>query len=215
MYSYPIEQASHLMNAILQTLLLFVCPFVIAILLGGSLGMWLFLKRHPMLAMHERQRFAARPLPYTRAMIYLGLLPLLLLLVQRIPGMGAGTAALVLLSLTATDHLAFHVYNELCMLDASILEMSLASGLDHQAMICRVLLPLGKNRIIHAICETSLFLLAMETIAGCVTDVGLAGLAIWIGFTGADVLILLLSLILLAFLFILAGCLSRSYAKKQ
>jgi len=215
MYNYPIAQASPLMNAILQTLLFFVCPFVIAILLGGTLGMWLFFKRHPLLAAHPRSRLTVRPLPYARAMIYLGLLPMLLLLVRRILGMEAGTAVFMLLSLGATSHLAFHMYSELHLLDTSILEMALASGLDNQAMIRRVLLPLGKNRIIHAICETALFLLAMETIAGCLADIGLAGLAIMSGFVDADVLILLLGLLLLVPLFLFVSMLSAHFAKKQ
>ncbi len=214
MYDYPISQASPLVNAILQTLLLFVCPFVIAILLGGSLGMWLFFKRHPLFTGRARPLSAIRPLPYARAMIYLGLLPILLLLLLRIPGMAAGTAALVLLSLGATVHLAFHIYSELFTLDESILEMALASGLDHQAMIRRVLNPLGKNRIIHAICETALFLLSMETIAGYMVNLGLAGLMIWSGFIGTDILLLLLSILLLAPLFLLVGWLSSHFAIK-
>jgi len=214
MYSFPNAQASPLVNAFLQTLLFFVCPFVIAILLGGSLGMWLFLKRHPLPAIRSRHRLASRPLPYSRAMVYLGLLPILLLLVQRIPGLEADTAALLLLSLGATDFLASHMYNGLNTLDASILEMALASGLDHRAMIRRVLLPLGKNRILHAICATALFLLAMETIAGFATDTGLAGLVIRVGFIGPDVLPLLLGLLLLAPMFLLLSLLTTRYAKK-
>ncbi len=213
MYDYPIAQASPLVNAILQTLLLFICPFVVAILLGGSLGMWLFFKRHPLLAGRARPLFAIGPLPYARTMIYLGLLPMLLLLVLCIPGMAASTVVLVLLSLGAAVHLAFHMYGELYTLDESILEMALASGLDYPAMIRRVLLPLGKNRIFHAVCETALFLLAMETVAGCVADVGLAGLAISSGSAG-NVLILLLGLLLLAPLFLLIGWLSSHFAKK-
>ena len=215
MYSFPIAQASPLVNAILQTLLLFVCPLVIAILLGGSLGMWLFFKRHPLFAMHTRPRLAARPLRYARGMTYLGLLPVLLLSVQFIPGMEVGTAVLLLLSLGATGHLAFHLYRELYTLDASILEMALASGLEHRAMIRRVLFPLGKNRIIHAICETALFLLAMETVIGFMTSIGLSSFAIWGGFSESPVFILLFGLLLLAPLFLFVSWLSARFAKKQ
>ena len=215
MYSYPIVQDSPIVNAILQTLLFFACPFVISILLGGSLGMWLFFKRHPLFAIRAKSRLTARPLPYARSMTYLGLLPILLLSMLFIPGMDAGTAVLLLLSLGATGHLAFHMYGELRALDASVLEIALASGLDRRAMIRRVLLPLGKNRIIHAICETALFLLAMETVAGFMADIGLASLAMWSGFTKSPALILLFGLLLLTPLFLFVSLLSAHYAKKQ
>ncbi len=215
MYSYIIVQDSPLVNALLQTLLFFACPFVIAILLGGPFSMWLFFKRHPLFARHARPRLTARPLPYARGITYLGLLPVLLLSVLFIPGMEAGTAVLLLLSLGATIHLAFHMYSELYAMDVSILEMALASGLDHRAIIRRVLFPLGKNRIIHAICETALFLLAMETVAGFMVDIGLASLALWSGFTESPALILLFGLLLLAPLFLFASLLSAHFAKKQ
>lgn len=215
MYSFPIVPDFPLLNAILQTLLFFVCPFVIAILLGGFLGIWLFFKRHPLLARRARPHFAVKPLPYARAMMYLGLFPVMLVLLLSIPGMGAGTAVLVLMSLGAIFHLAFHLYSGLYTLDTSILEMALASGLDQKAMIRRVLIPMGKNRIIHALCETALFLLAMESVAGFVADIGLAGLAIWSGVAGANWLLLLISLLLLAPLFLLAGCLSSHFARKS
>lgn len=215
MYSFPIMPDLPLLNAVLQTLLFFVCPFVIAILLGGSLGIWLFLKRHPLLSVHARPHLDIKQLPYARAMMYLGLFPILLVLLMSIPGMGTGTAVLVLLSLGAIFHLAFHLYCGLYTMDVSILEMALASGLDHQAMIRRVLIPMGKNRIIHALCETALFLLAMESVAGFVTGIGLAGLAIWNGIAGSDGFMLLLSLLLLVPLFLLTGCLSSHFAKKS
>jgi ABC-type methionine transport system permease subunit len=213
-YSFPIVPDFPLLNAILQTLLFFVCPFVIAILLGAPFGMWLFFKRHPLFAGRAGHLFAVTPFPYARAMIYLGLFPILLVLLLSIPGMGADAAVLVLLSLGAIFHLASHLYSGLYLLDTSILEMALASGLDHQAMIRRVLIPMGKNRIIHSLCETALFLLAMQSIAGFVSGIGLAGLAIWSGVAGADWLLLLLCLLLLIPLFLLVGCMSSHYAKK-
>lgn len=214
MFNLPIIPDFPLLNAILQTLLLFVCPFVTAILLGGSLGMWLYLKRHPLLSVRARPHSDAKPLPYARAMMYLGLFPILLVLVMNIPGIGAGTAVFILLSLGAIFHLAYHIYSGLYTMDTSILEMALASGLYQKAMILRVLVPMGKYRIIHALCETALFLLAMESIAGFVADIGLAGLAIWSGIAGANGLQLLLSLLLLIPLFLLTGCLSSHFAKK-
>jgi hypothetical protein len=55
----------------------------------------------------------------------------------------------------------------------------------------------------------------MESIAGFVTGIGLAGLTIWSGIAQADGLLLLLSLLLLVPLFLLAGCLSSHFAKKS
>jgi ABC-type methionine transport system permease subunit len=215
MYSFSIVPDFPLLNAVLQTLLLFVCPFVIAILLGGSLGMWLFFNRHPLFTVRARHHFSVTPFPYARAMIYLGVFPILLALLLNILHLEAGTAVLLLLSLGAIFYLAFHLYRELYTLDASILEMALASGLDHQAMIRRVLIPMGKFRIAHALCETALFLLALESAAGFFTGLGLTGFAILSGFTGTDWLQLLLCLLLLVPLFLLVGYLSSRYAKKS
>jgi ABC-type methionine transport system permease subunit len=215
MFNYPIAQASPLVNAILQTLLLFICPLVIAAILGGSLGMWLFFYRHPLFARRARPRLAAaKPLPYIRSMVYLGLMPMLLLILGHIPGLTGGTSVVLLLSLGATVHLAYHVYGELHTLDTSILEMALASGLNHQDMILRVLLPLGKNGLIHTLCETALFLLAMGAVAGCVAGGGLTGLALQSGFSETDGLTWLFSLLLMAILFLCVSLLSSRFAKK-
>jgi ABC-type methionine transport system permease subunit len=215
MYDYPIAQAAPLLNAFLQTLLLFICPLVIAAILGGSLGMWLFFRRHPLFARRARPRLdAARPLPYVRSMVYLGLMPMLLLILGHIPGLPGGTPVVLLLSLGATVYLAYHVYSVLHTLDASILEMALASGLTHQDMILRVMLPLGKNSLIHTLCETALFLLAMGAVAGCVAGGGLTGLALQSGFSGTDRLTWLICLLLLAPLFLLVSWLSSRFAKK-
>ena len=215
MYSFSIVPDLPLLNAVLQTLFFFACPFVIAILLGGSLGIWLFLKRHLLLFVRTSSRFAIKPLPYIRATMYLGLFPLLLMLLLSIPGMAAGTAVLVLLSLGAVFHLAYQLYSGLQTLDASILETAMASGLEQMAMIRRVLIPMGKDRIIHALCENALFLLAMDSIAGIVENIGLAGLAAWSVITGANGLLLLSSLLLLVPLFLLAGYLSSHFARKS
>jgi ABC-type methionine transport system permease subunit len=215
MYNYPIAQAAPLINAFLQSLLLLVCPLVISAIVGGTSGMWLFFRRHPLFARRARLRFSAvKPLPYARSMIYLGLMPMLLLLMRNIPGLTGAASVILLLSMGAAVYLAYHVYGGLHTLDASILEMALASGLDRQEMIMRVLLPLGKNSLLHALCETALFLLAMGAVSGCVAGGGLTGLAVQGGLNGTDALTMLLSLLLLAAMFLFLGRLSSRFAGK-
>lgn len=216
MYSYPFPQAAPLVNALLQTLLLLACPLAVASVLGGFMGMWMFFHRHPLLSRSAKLLPAGvKPLPCLRSLSYLGLLPMLLLLTRRIPGMADGTMVLLLLSLGATVFLAFHAYSGLSALNASILEMALASGLTGWALILRVLLPLGKSRLLHALCETALFLLAMGAVAGCTVGGGLTGLAVSGGSPGPEGFTLLLSLLLLASLFLLIGWLSSHFAKNK
>ncbi len=215
MFDYPIAQASPLVNAFAQTLLLLIFPLTIASVLGGSLGLWLFFKRHPLLMGSTKCRtYAARPAPCIRSLGYIGLLPLILVLLRRLPGLTDSTAVTLLLSIGATVHFAFHVYSELYALDVSLLEMALSSGLSHRAIIRRVLLPAGRRRLVHALLETALFLLALGAVAGCVTNTGLAGLAVYASSIESDGLQWLGCLLLFSPLFLLAAWLSSRYAAK-
>ncbi len=214
MYDYPFPQAAPLVNAFLQTLFLLLFPLVIASIAGGSLGLWLFFRRHPLLSRSAKPRPAGtKALPCLRSLWYLGLMPMLLLWMQRTSGMAYGTAAALLLSLGATAHLTFHVYGAFYAIDESTLEMALASGLSGWGLIRRVLIPLGKNRLLHTLCETALFLLAMGSVAGCAVGGGLTGLALRDGLLQTDGLTWFLCLLLLAFLFFLVSRLSFRFAQ--
>ncbi len=215
MYNFPIAQAAPLVNALLQTLLLLFCPLVIAVLLGGALGVLLFFRRHPLFAKNPKHAFASVKLaPYLRSTAYLGLLPLLFLLLRQIPGIAESTAVILLLSLGAAVYMTVHVFGSFHALDASTLEMALSSGLLNLSILRRVLFPLARNRLLRTLCDTTLFLLAMGTVSGCVSGIGLAGLAIRSGLPDLGSLTWIWCLLLLLPLFLLAGGLSARFAKK-
>ncbi len=215
MFDTPYFADIPLLNAFLQTLLLLVLPLAITLLLGSAAGIWVFFWRNPLFSRSVKPHpFASRPLRYFRSYGYLAFLPLLLLLAQRILGLEQGAASVFVISLGALPYYIFHIHRGLSRLDVSILESALSSGLNKWWIILRVLLPLGKFRLIHAFFETSLFVLSMGAVSGLLTGYGLSGAALTFIDYNRGTLDYLWAYLLLALLFVLAADLSSRFAKK-
>ena len=215
MFNTPYFVDAPLLNAFVQTILLLAIPLAISFLFGSIAGICAFLWRNPLFSRSTKPHFFdLRPLRYLRSYGYLAFIPLLVILAHDVLGMDAGLASMLVITLGAMCHYVFHVYHGLSALDTSILEGALSTGLNRKWIIQRVLLPLGKFRLMHAFFETVLFILSMGAISGLLTGYGLSGAALLFTAGNAATADCLLSYLLLALLFILAADLSSRFAKK-
>lgn len=173
MSSLFITQADSLGNAFLQTLLLFLCPLLLSLLIGGLTGLGLYIRTLPGRGDSMRSGAKAAFVSYA----FLGLLPVILLLVQAVAPRAAVAALYLLLVVAGTAHAALGVEKALGQVDRHVLEAAVASGLTNRQVILRVLLPQGKLPLAAAFLSLSLFVLAAGAIGGAVAAGGLMGLA--------------------------------------
>ena len=212
MFDFPFFVDSPVLNAFVQTILLLLIPLGIAFVLGGILGVCAFFCRHPLFSRSTKPHiFSLKPISYFRSYGYLAFIPLLIMQANSVLGIDAGTASILVISLGAICFHIFHIYHGLNQLDSSVLEGTLSTGLSRRWIICRVLLPLGKYRLLHAIFVTTLFALAMGALSGLVTGYGLSGTVLSTLPSNANLEVYLISYLILALLFLLIVNLSSRY----
>jgi len=215
MFDTPFFVDSPILGAFVQTILLLLIPLAVASMLGGILGICVFFWRHPLFSHSANPHiFALRPLRYFRSFGYLAFLPLLIIQAHNVLGIDPGMASMIAITLGAVCFFVFHIYIGLNQLDSSVLEGALSTGLNRRWMIRRVLLPLAKYRLLHALLETTLFALAMGAVSGILTGYGLSGVVRMISSSSANLEICIVSYLILALLFILSADLSSRYATK-
>ncbi len=212
MYNSSFTNASPLVNALAQTALLLLIPLVISIVLGGIAGMQLYFNRHPLLSRGTKQLpFAKMPHCNLYSYVYIGFLPLLLLVLNQLLRFNMFSMSIIFITVGSCLHLIYRVVYDLNQLDASVLETALSCGLSTKDIIFRVLLPQGKQRLLYAITETALFTLVLVSVTGSVCGFGLSSLVIG----GIDSKDSVWSLMILAVLFIGFLALTSRFAKSR
>ncbi len=215
MFDTPFFSDSLILNGLVQTMILLLIPLLIAILLGSIIGICVFFWRNPLFSRSTKPHiFALRFIRYFRSYGYLAFMPLLIILANGVLGIDSGIASILAITLGAVMFHVFHIYKGLSHLNTSVLEGTLSTGLNRIWIILRVLLPLGKYRLLHALFETTLFTLAMGALSGIVTGYGLSGTVLSTLPSNANLEICLISYLILALLFLLIVNLSSRYANK-
>lgn len=216
MYNYPFGQGAPLANAFVQTLLLLLCPLFIALVFGGFLGFGLYFANLPLYARRKGASPLALALPgLFKSYPFIGLLPLIYLLVQRLTGLSENVAALLLLTLGGIAHVAWRFQKALGKVDPHLIEASAAAGLNRSQITLLVLFPEASAYLMHASIQSALFLVSAGAVLGTVAGGGLAGLASRATFLSPDTPTLVSCLLLLALLFLLLGWLCAHLAGKE
>ncbi len=216
MYSYPFGQAAPLANAFVQTLLLLFCPLFIALVFGGFLGFGLYFANHPLFAKRRGLHpFILSVLGLFKSYPFIGLLPLIYLLVQRLTGLSENVTALLLLTLGGIVHVAWRFQKALSKVDPHLMEAAAASGLNRRQITLLILFPEANTYLMHATIQSCLFLTSAGAVLGTVAGGGLAGLALRAAFFSPDTPTLATCLASLAVLFLLLGWLCAHLAGKE
>ena len=205
-----------ILNALIQTLLLLMIPLAISASFGSIAGIGVFFWRNPLFSRKTKPAlFSYRVIRYFRSYGYLAFVPLFIILANDWIGITPGLSSILFITLGGIFFFLFHLHNGLNQLDASVLEGTLSTGLSKRWFILRVLLPLGKCKIAHALFDTALFILSMGSVSGILTGYGLSGTGRPLS-SGSDKLgIILISYLLLALMFILIAGLSSRFDRKD
>lgn len=189
----------HLPKALADTFYMVAVATVIGVLVGGLIGLLLFLASnvlfHQNLILHKIVGFLVNALRS---------LPFLILLVTLIPFLAAilgdpytPTGAAISLSIAAIPFFARVAEGAFAEVDQGVIEASVAQGATTKQIISGVLIPESLPGLIRGIVLTIISLLGYSAMVGTIGAGGIGDLAIQYGYYRYETLVLVVIIILL------------------
>lgn len=171
-----------------ESLLMIVASTLIATLVGGALGVFLFALSNDRFAGKHRgatiaKRLADRVINMLRSFPYIILMVLVLPLSRFIVGTSLGTAAAIVpLSVAAIPFLARIVESALSEIDAGLIDAAISCAASKKRIIFAILIPEALPALVSGLTLTMISLLGYSAMAGVIGGGGLGDLAIRYGY---------------------------------
>ncbi|MDS1140745.1 ABC transporter permease subunit [Pusillimonas sp. SM2304] len=166
-----------------ETLLMIGVSGLVGLVLGGLLGLFLYMASHGAISAPAAHRFlnlAAHAVQSTPAIILLATaIPLTHVLLGSSVGMGAAIAPLTII---ATSFVTRHVESALDGVDRHVIEAAQTMGATHWQIIHRVLIPEASAGIVAGLGITLASLVGYSALAGAIGGGGLGDLGIRYGY---------------------------------
>jgi len=166
-----------------ETLLMIGVSGLAGSVLGGLLGLFLYLARHDIISAAAASRIiglAAQAVQSTPVIILLAVaIPLMHVLLGNSMGMGATIAPLTII---ATFFVTRHVESALNGVDRHVIEAAQTMGATHWQIIHRVLVPEASAGIVAGVGITLASLVGYSALAGAIGGGGLGDLGIRYGY---------------------------------
>jgi len=190
---------ANLANASLETLTMTFVAGLFAVLLGGPLGIVLFItQENGLTAKPALYRVLAMLINATRSLPFIILLLALIPFTRLLVGTSIGTAAAIVpLTIGAIPFVARLVETALQEIPVGLLETGQAMGASTWQIIREILLPESLPGLIQGITLTLVTLLGFSAMAGTVGGGGLGDLAIRYGVQRFDSTVMVLTVIVL------------------
>lgn len=182
------EVASLLYRPIIETLVMVITSTGIALLVGGSAGVGLFVMSEPRLSggalvLRYAKSAADRIINVLRSFPFIVLMVVVLPLSRLIVGTSIGTvAAIVPLSIAASPFMARVVESSLSEIDGGIIDAALACGAGRRRILFAVLIPEVMPSLVAGLTLTMISLVGYSAMAGVIGGGGLGDLAIRYGY---------------------------------
>lgn len=171
-----------------ETVLMVGVATAIAALLGGSLGVGLYLMSNERLVEKAAslaivRKIAERVINTLRSFPYIILMVVVLPLSRLIVGTSLGTvAAIVPLSIAASPFVARIVESALSGVDSGVIDAAVASGASRRRILFAILLPEASPALVSGLALTMITLVGYSAMAGVIGGGGLGDLAIRYGY---------------------------------
>lgn len=182
------EVASLLYRPIIETLVMVITSTGMALLVGGSAGVGLFVMSEPRLSggalvLRYAKSAADRIINVLRSFPFIVLMVVVLPLSRLIVGTSIGTvAAIVPLSIAASPFMARIVESSLSEIDGGIIDAALACGAGRRRILFAVLIPEVMPSLVAGLTLTMISLVGYSAMAGVIGGGGLGDLAIRYGY---------------------------------
>lgn len=182
------EVASLLYRPIIETLVMVITSTGMALLVGGSAGVGLFVMSEPRLSggalvLRYAKSAADRIINVLRSFPFIVLMVVVLPLSRLIVGTSIGTvAAIVPLSIAASPFMARVVESSLSEIDGGIIDAALACGAGRRRILFAVLIPEVMPSLVAGLTLTMISLVGYSAMAGVIGGGGLGDLAIRYGY---------------------------------
>ena len=207
----------HVNTALLETAYMVVLSLIISIILGGLLGLLLFVTADPLFI---RNRFVnhvmssainiVRSLPFLILMIFV--LPLSKILVGTKIG---PDAVIVPLSIAAFPFVARLVETSIREVDHGVVEAALSMGASPAQIICKVLIPEAKPALIANFMVSMITIFGYGAMSGAVGGGGLGNMAIQYGYNRHRPLVMYAAAVLLILLVQIFQSVGNAIAKRS
>lgn len=189
----------HLSQAILDTFYMVLVSAVIALVIGGLIGLFLFLTGHP-LFLKNRGIYggvgfiinAVRSLPFIILMFALS--PVAVAITGRQIGWQAATVSLTIAATAFFSRLAESAFMEV---DKGVLEASIATGASIPLILWEVIIPESLPGLIRGVSVTMISLIGFSAMAGAIGAGGIGDLAIQYGYNMYDNVVMFVTVIIL------------------
>ncbi len=182
------EVTSLLCGPIVETLFMVIVSTGIALLVGGSAGVGLFVMSESRLSggallLRYAKSAADRIINVLRSFPFIVLMVVVLPLSRLIVGTSIGTvAAIVPLSIAASPFMARVVESSLSEIDGGIIDAALACGAGRRRILFAVLIPEVMPSLVAGLTLTMISLVGYSAMAGVIGGGGLGDLAIRYGY---------------------------------
>lgn len=189
----------HLPQAMLDTAYMVLVSAAIALVLGGLIGLLLYLTGHPLLYKNKRVYGiagfiinAVRSLPFIILMFALS--PVAVALTGRQIGWQAATVSL---SIAATAFFSRIAENAFLEVDRGIIEASIAAGASIPLILWEVVIPESLPGLIRGVSITLISLIGFSAMAGAIGAGGIGDLAIQYGYNMYDDVVMFVTVVIL------------------
>lgn len=189
----------HLPQAMLDTAYMVLVSAAIALVLGGLIGLLLYLTGHPLLyknrSVYSIAGFvinAVRSLPFIILMFALS--PVAVALTGRQIGWQAATVSL---SIAATAFFSRIAENAFLDVDRGIIEASIAAGASIPLILFEVVIPESLPGLIRGVSITLISLIGFSAMAGAIGAGGIGDLAIQYGYNMYDDVVMFVTVVIL------------------
>jgi len=182
------EVASLLYVPLIETLVMVIASTGIALLVGGSAGIGLFVMSDPRMSggaplLRYAKNAADRIINVLRSFPFIILMVMVLPLSRLIVGTSIGTiAAIVPLSIAASPFIARVVESSLSEIDGGIIDAALACGAGKRRILFAILIPEVLPSLVSGLTLTMISLVGYSAMAGVIGGGGLGDLAIRYGY---------------------------------
>lgn len=193
---------SEILLALAQTLYMVLSSTLLAVVIGGPLGIYLFTSRKS--GLQEKPLINAllgTVVNIFRSIPFIVLLAILIPITRVLVGTSIGsTAAIVPLTIAAIPFFARLTENVLLQLPPGLLEAGRALGATPKQIVRHLLLPDALPALIDGITVTLVTLTSFSAMAGAVGGGGLGAFAIDYGYQRFDFMVLFITVVLLVIL---------------
>jgi len=182
------EVLSLLLGPIIETLVMVIASTGIALLVGGSAGIGLFVMSESRMSgsaplLRYARNAADRIINVLRSFPFIILMVMVLPLSRLIVGTSIGTvAAIVPLSIAASPFMARVVESSLSEIDGGLIDAALACGAGKRRILFAILIPEVMPSLVSGLTLTMISLVGYSAMAGVIGGGGLGDLAIRYGY---------------------------------